>query len=58
MIAMILMSLLGAAPVNAQVQTCVWPHVCARHPIVHRMTTAQVEPCVWPRTCGARRRSA
>ena len=33
------------APAIAQVQTCVWPHVCNSQPV------AQVQPCVWPNIC-------
>jgi hypothetical protein len=34
-----------AAQPTAQVQTCVWPHVCQTAPV------AQVQTCVWPHVC-------
>ncbi|HXT01997.1 MAG TPA: hypothetical protein VN915_15080 [Elusimicrobiota bacterium] len=35
----------AAQPSTAQVQTCVWPHVCQTAPV------AQVTTCVWPHVC-------
>jgi hypothetical protein len=41
------LSMIPAAPAaqTAQVQTCVWPHVCVSAPV------AQVQTCVWPHVC-------
>jgi hypothetical protein len=36
----------ATAAQTAQVQTCVWPHVCQSAPVV-----AQVQTCVWPHVC-------
>ncbi len=37
---------------TAQVQTCVWPHVCAETPAdVQPVLVAQVQTCVWPHVC-------
>ena len=35
----------ATAAQTAQVQTCVWPHVCQSAPV------AQVQTCVWPHVC-------
>lgn len=35
----------ATAAQTAQVQTCVWPHVCQTAPV------AQVTTCVWPHVC-------
>lgn len=47
---LILLGLLAPQPpkATAQVQTCQWPHVCAKPPVVQ---VAQVQPCVWPNRC-------
>ncbi len=37
----------------AQVQTCVWPHVCTETPAAP-VTIAQVQTCVWPHVCNAK----
>jgi hypothetical protein len=42
------MTNLTPAPKTAQqVQTCVWPHVCAERTV----ETAQFQTCVWPNKC-------
>lgn len=42
-----------AARTVAQIQTCVWPHICAKVEPLPPLATAQAAPCVWPRVCGA-----
>jgi hypothetical protein len=44
---MMTLAITAAAPAPksvAQVQTCVWPHVCVA-------PVAQVQTCVWPHVC-------
>lgn len=36
-----------AAQPLAQVQTCVWPHICKQQ----AQPVAQVQTCVWPHIC-------
>ena len=42
-----------AATAVAQIQTCVWPHICAKAAPLPPLAVAQAAPCVWPRVCGA-----
>ena len=40
---------LQAAPAQAQITTCDWPHKCAAVEIVEPV--AQFQTCQWPHTC-------
>ena len=46
-------AMIPAAPAaqTAQVQTCVWPHVCTENAPLLPVLTAQVQTCVWPHVC-------
>ena len=41
----------ATAAQTAQVQTCVWPHVCNQEAPVLPILTSQVQTCVWPHVC-------